>query len=170
MKIPLINGGLSLVDEEDYEFLSQFTWRRNQNGYAFRTSHKPYTLSRQMHRIVAQTPVGMATDHINGDRLDNRRSNLRVCTMSQNARNTNPLSTNKHGLRGVCWCKQTGRWKAYVTYMGKQVWLGRFDELADALKARETAASQIGGEFHRDNKVEYSKIKRLQAQSVESQS
>ena len=85
-KIQLSNNkGFALVSDEDFERVNQFKWIRNKYGYAARTTYtdgvKGYM---NMHRFIMGTPQGMDTNHINTDRLDNRRSNYRVCTRSQN--------------------------------------------------------------------------------------
>ena len=150
----LINGGYALVSDEDYEYLSQWKWAKDPTGYARRTNLLPKTLSRNMHRLLINPPAGLVVDHINGNRLDNRRENLRLCTQSQNLGNSGINSTNKSGIKGVCYCSQTGKWKAYLSLDGKQHWLGRFGNIEDAARARAIAASEKYGEFDYGAKIE----------------
>jgi hypothetical protein len=145
--IPLINGGYSVIDDDDYELVNQFKWRLDPSGYAKRTTRLPDETDRLMHRLIMNTPKGMLTDHRNGEKLDNRRENLRVCTNSQNTRYRLTHRSNKNGLREVCYCDQTGKWKAYATQNGKQLWLGRYDELQDAINARDSAVMTIEPDF-----------------------
>lgn len=83
-------GKFVLVDDQDYEYLNRWKWFLNNHGYVARnmytTDHEGRIKHKneRMHRIIMQTPVGMETDHINGNKIDNRRENLRICTRSQN--------------------------------------------------------------------------------------
>jgi hypothetical protein len=93
------------------------------------------------------------TDHINGDRADNRWGNLREATNAQNQRNTNKLrSDNTSGLKGVCWDKAAGKWKAAININGQTIYLGLFLSTQDAARAYDEAAPQYHGEFARTNK------------------
>lgn len=90
-KIKLTKNKYALVDDEDFDYLNQWSWHLDIGGYATSWEKGKTHKTRKhlfIHRLVAKTPQGMFTDHINGDRLDNRRSNLRVCTYSQNRYNT----------------------------------------------------------------------------------
>lgn len=105
------------------------------------------------HRVIwfMQTggwpPAGMDIDHINGDTSDNRWSNLRLVTRSQNNMNRRKHPQNTSGVVGVSHCKQTGKWVAYVKANRKRHWLGRHDTLEDAARAVEEARRQHHGEF-----------------------
>lgn len=115
-KVPLSKGkAFAIVDDSDFGSLTRWKWKLT-NGYAsrgIRSGKKVGTVF--MHRVVNKTPDGLITDHINGDKLDNRKENLRSCTHSQNAGNR--ASTNKHGLKGVAF--HNGKWHAHIThYLG----------------------------------------------------
>lgn len=95
-EIQLTQGKVTLVDDEDYEWLSQWKWcakdGRNGNFYAFRASKNKSTY---MHRLILDTPKGKVTDHINGNGLDNRRINLRICSYRENSHNKNRANSMK---------------------------------------------------------------------------
>lgn len=102
-----------------------------------------------MHREIVGTPEGMDTDHINGDKLDNRRSNLRICTHAQNGANRGPQKNGSSGYKGVSYhCK---KWRVQICINGKTKRLGGFNSLLDAAKAYDKAARKYHGEFARTN-------------------
>lgn len=143
-KINLTQGKYALVDNEDFEYLNQFRWHFS-NYYAARKITKDngkYT-SIYMHRIINNTPEGMDTDHINGDKLDNRKCNLRSCTNSQNHMNRGCQSNNASGYKGVDWKKAAQKWRASIKSDGKRRHLGYYDtaEAAHAAYKREAKIS-----------------------------
>jgi len=101
-EIVLSNGNVTKVDIEDYHFLCRWKWKQHTGGYACRSAGSPkqgYSCV-LMHRIVANTPVGMETDHINGDKLDNRKFNLRNVNKSENEYNKTVTKRNTSGING----------------------------------------------------------------------
>jgi hypothetical protein len=92
-------------------------------------------------------PRGVEIDHINGDKLDNRLSNLREASHGQNGQNTNLRQNNTSGVKGVTWDQSRDRWMATITTGGKLVHLGRFDTLAEAAGARRAAELNYHGAF-----------------------
>lgn len=101
-----------------------------------------------MHRLILKAPSGFFVDHINGDGLDNRRSNLRLCTIKENNRNRVRMqSTNTSGLRGVFWERGCQKWRAQITVDDKNKHLGVFTDKYDAAIAYRNAAQQYYGEF-----------------------
>ena len=103
-----------------------------------------------MHREMLSPPPGMDVDHINGNPLDNRRANLRVCTRSENNGNLRRPRHNTSGFKGVCWEKWSGKWKATIKVKGKSRSLGRFLTPEDAHGAYCAAARAVWGEFAYD--------------------
>ena len=146
-KIKLTKGYEAIVDDKDFDFLNQWKWYFA-HGYAVRTQNnypnKPFQV--RMHRIILGTPEGMDSDHINRDRLDNRRSNLRICNRSQNISNTF-LRSNKSGYKGVSWKKSNNKWVAQITVFGKTLHLGIYSDPKEAAKVYNQAAQKHHGEF-----------------------
>jgi len=143
--IPLGKSGkFAIVDEEDYEWLMQWKWKLNINGYAARTTRsKSKFACVYMHRLINQTPEGFDTDHINRNRLDNRRSNLKTATKKENCRNKGIAKTNTSGYIGVTWDKN--KWVAQSSIDKKRVYIGRFDtpeEASNAYQAFISAATK----------------------------
>ena len=106
-QIPLTQGKFSIVDDEDFPLLSQFKWYAHlEHGYfyATRASSRDKVTGKQkvisMSRFIMNAPKGMLVDHKNGDTLDNRRKNLRICTHAENGRNRTKIN-NKHGFKGL---------------------------------------------------------------------
>ena len=150
---PLTQGKYATVDDADYEALSRFKWYFN-NGYA-RRNKKPRGVGLlHMHRVIANTPNGMFTDHINGNKLDNRRENLRVCTHSLNKANRGKPKNNTSGFKGVFYQKDHRRkkpWTAHITVKRKSIALGYFSTKHEAALAYNKAAKELFGEFARPN-------------------
>jgi len=148
-RIPLPNGKFAIVDIEDYEELFKYKWQFNK-GYAVRTVYAKRGQKRssvKMHRLVNKTPKGFETDHINGDKLDNRKCNLRTATHSENTRNRGCLSCNTSGLKGVELIKKTGKWRALIRALDKRISLGSFPTAELASEAYNNAAIKYHGQF-----------------------
>ena len=123
-EIPLTQGKVALVDDEDYEVLSKHMWyaQKNKNTYyALRNSptdpvtHKRTTI--HMHAVIAGTPPGRGTDHINGNGLDNRRGNIRVVNSRENGQNKHRPKSSKY--TGVSWHKQSRKWEVGIQFNSK---------------------------------------------------
>lgn len=149
--IPVGHGQVALVDDEDFERLSGVRWKTDPYGYASRTwrrNGKNYYES--MHRVILAPPAGMEADHINGDRLDNRRSNLRVATREQQMRNTAAVRGKLHSeYKGVT--RSRGRWMMRLKAGGKSMAYGLFRSEVAAAMAYDTAARRHFGAFARPN-------------------
>jgi hypothetical protein len=156
--ICLSSGQVALVDDEDYEWLSAFKWSvvKNPFGtyYAYRKGNKSegirYRKSIYMAREIMQCPDGLVVDHRNNTAtLDNRKSNLRICTHADNMRNSKRQASNKCGLKGVRWHPGMKKWQARISVDYKEHHLGYFDNPQDAHEAYRAAAPQYHGEFAR---------------------
>lgn len=140
------NKGVALVDDADYEWLSQYKWHIDR-GYAAMTIKEPTKGIMYMHRLINKTPKGMLTDHRNGNKLDNRRENLRTCTFAQNNANSKKRPDNTSGVKGVVWHKRMQKWQAQISVGGKCVYLGMYDDKDEACNARRLGAIKYHGEF-----------------------
>jgi AP2 domain. len=152
-----MNQGIKVkVDDEDYEFLNQWKWHKC-GKYAVRIALKSERKSdgKQfnifMHREIMNTPIGMDTDHINGEGFDNRKANLRIVTRSQNLMNRAILKNNKTGHKGVFLDNRNRRkykiWQATISFNKKRLELGHFYTKEDAIHAYDEAAKKFHGEF-----------------------
>lgn len=143
-KIPLTQGEFALVDDDMFAYLSQWKWYLSDTGYAER---KPVSGKVIMHRDIMGNPKGKQIDHINGNRLDNRRENLRVCNRSQNAMNTEKRSTNKSGYKGVSLDGKSGKWVAHI----RNTYVGGFHDIVEAARAYDAKARELFGDFAKLN-------------------
>jgi hypothetical protein len=151
-EIPLTKGFVTVVDDADYEWLSQWKWcaMKTVSGltYAMRMIGPRGKQKRVlMHRLLANTPPHLVTDHINGNPLDNRRVNLRNCTLAENLRNCRPNTTASSPYKGVSRIKSTGKWEARIKTNGVGVYLGTFADESAAARAYDSKAREIFGEF-----------------------
>ncbi len=137
MKLIGLNKGLSaIVDDEDFGFLSQWKWHVSSGGYAVRTLNNKGKFDKVfMHRILNRTQEGFDTDHVNREKLDNRKVNLRATTHSQNMLNMSLKINNKSGFRGVCWDKETQSWRAQLGFQNRRIRIGRFKTAEEASSA-----------------------------------
>jgi hypothetical protein len=142
--IPLTQGKQALVDDADYDMFSQWKWCYHL-GYAKRRSAGGRKGSKIlfMHREINETPDGFVTDHINGDKLDNRRSNLRTATKRLNAANTGVPSNNTSGVKGVYLRSDGKKWCAVIMVEQKTIFLGSFGDINDAAMARAHAEREF---------------------------
>jgi hypothetical protein len=151
--IKLKQGSIVIIDAEDYDLISQWKWHYN-NGYAarvIRDKDKKLLKIIWMHRIINRTPDGMETDHVNGDPLDNRKSNLRSCTHAQNLRNQRAQKNRSSKYRGVVFDKENKKWRALIKLSGKRYCLGRYLSEHDAAIAYNKAALNLFEEFAYQN-------------------
>ncbi|MGB8422197.1 HNH endonuclease [Paraburkholderia sp.] len=149
--INLSKGFVAMVDDYDFEDLSQFPWHVTAQGYAARTTPRPNQTQEKMHRRIMSLKQGdpLQVDHINGDRLDNRRSNLRICSGTQNMQNQRIHCDNKSGYKGVRWCPWSKKkWMASIqANRGHQIYLGYYDTAEEAHEVYCLAADMLHGEF-----------------------
>ena len=160
-EIPLTQGKVALVDDEDYNFLMRWKWyaakswgdkfraERNLSAAESRNLGKGHGVAR-MHAQILSTAAGQMVDHINGDSLDNRRGNLRLTCKAGNGMNRGIPATNTSGFKGVCfykWAKRTKPWYAQIGYLGKFKRIGYYSTPEEAARAYDAAALEYHGEF-----------------------
>ncbi len=142
------NGNYFLIDKADYDFVSQYTWHQGKRGYPITMSIKRTALT--LHRLLLDFPVG-DVDHISGDKLDNRRTNLRICTHQQNMFNQKTRNTNTSGYTGVSFLRCAKKYEAYIHCDGKKHYLGLHASAEKAAQARDQAALKLFGEYAKLN-------------------
>ncbi len=151
-EIPLTQGQVALVDDEDYERVNSFKWyahwaHRTKTFYATRKTKRPNQQHIYMHRFIMNTPDDMLCDHANHNTLDNRKVNLRNCTTSQNQMNKGALPNNKLGLKDISWDKQAKKYVVHLEINEISVFRKRFNTLEEAITARDEAVKKYHGEF-----------------------
>jgi hypothetical protein len=152
---PLGREKYFIVDDADFETVMMHKWYLRPDGYVVRVEGSRRTGQRtiRLHRVINQTPEGLFTDHINGNRLDNRRRNLRSATKLQNNMNTSKKKTNTSGYLGVSWCHRTKKWRARIDMGGRNVTIGNFSTKEEAAYVFNQVAIQVRGEFARLNRL-----------------
>lgn len=155
-ELPMRTGGSVKVDAIDLNYVGDWCWMIGTTGYAMRSVLKPTAPSGKgmvrMHRSIVERVLGRSlgqhelVDHINHDTLDNRRSNLRLCNLSQNTQNMTKSRGGSQYL-GVCWDKERGKWKAEIRFDGVRTQVGRFDDEAEAAWYRDQWAIALHGNF-----------------------
>lgn len=148
------SGLFALVDDEDYERLKKMNWYCNNGGYVIGRRNRKYDYKFMlMHRLIMNTPKNMDTDHINHNKLDNRKSNLRICTVKENMGNQRKIRAGTSSkYKGVCLDKYKGTWRSYIIVSGRHIYLGRHQNEIDAAKAYNKAAKKYFKKFALLNK------------------
>ena len=137
IEILMVNGKHSaLIDKEDWDILSNDSWTISHDGYAVSSSGN--NVRKRMHRVIMKCveDKNVIIDHINRNKLDNRKKNLRIVTDHENGINQSKRKDNKTGITGVVPAKRKGAWKAQIKYDYKNYSLGVYDNFDDAVKAR----------------------------------
>lgn len=140
-------------DLEDYDKIKDYCWLINSYGYVVTSEAGNNKKKILMHRLITNCQNEFDIDHKYGKetRNDNRKSNLRIATESQNMMNRNLSTRNKSGVVGVSWTTVYNKWLANIMLNGKNIHLGYFDKFEDAVQARKEAEDKYFGEFSYDN-------------------
>lgn len=139
-------GSEFLFDWEDYDIVSKYCWSVNTIGYV-RTQDYANRLDILMHRYVTNAPKGMYVDHINHNKSDNRKSNLRVCSQSENMMNAVMRKDNKTGVKGVRWLEKEHVWEVRLKVNGEHKIMQKFDNFDEAVAARKEAEIKYFGDY-----------------------
>ena len=142
-EIELTQGKVALVDDEDYECLARHEWRTLKNCNRYYAARSRSIL---MHRVIMNAQKGQEIDHKDGNGLDNRRTNLRFCTRSQNNQNRRKTWGSSQ-YKGVSWWKRDNEWEVSIKHNKKQYHLGHYKDEIHAAKVYDAKAKELFGEF-----------------------
>jgi hypothetical protein len=152
-QLPLAKGRCALVDDDDFAGVNEYQWHITSRGYV---AGKVIIDGAQklvyLHRFLLNAPPGQYVDHINGDRLDNQRDNLRLVTRAQNQWNRQ-VQRNRSGYKGVSFHRRKRKFYARIQANGQRYHLGYFDTAEEAAQAYDDAARRLFGEYARLNGV-----------------
>ena len=147
-----------IIDSEDWDKVKKYHWviGRHPRRNKFYITYKDYInkTDLKLHRIILNLndPI-LQGDHIDGNTLDNRKINLRICNNAENNRNKDKPKSNTSGYKGVSWLNRIDKWRAYINVNKKQIHLGLFDSKDKAAIAYNIAALKYHGEFAKLNNV-----------------
>ena len=142
-------GKYALVDDEDYQYFTQWSWFLDFSGYATRDTNSRGRF--RMHRVIMQPPNGLQVDHINGNKLDNRKANLRLATHAQNGMNRSKSLNKTSVYKGVHYRKERGCWRVMIQKDNKVYFIGSFATEHHAAMAYDIWAKELFGEFAKLN-------------------
>lgn len=149
MELTLLRGEITLIDDSDAEWASKYQWRLSHQGYAVRSEQtKAGYREVSIARELLNAPSGFEVDHINRDRLDNRRCNLRLVTKQQNQMNRSKLSGTTSRFIGVYIHRGRKKmWDSRITIGGRIIWLGSYYDETEAALAYDNMAKKMKGEY-----------------------
>lgn len=156
VQVVLKSGYVVIVDEADAAFVLSFTWTTQAGKCGARYAYRPVIKADgqrgkvYLHRELVCAARGQRVDHVNGNGLDNRRSNLRLCTNAENMRNMR-RGRGASKYKGVAWFARDGCWRAYIVQDARQIHLGYFATEIEAALAYDRAARERFGEFAKLN-------------------
>ena len=142
------NGVRFLFDMCDRQLVQSRGWHLSKRGYI---AGKEKRRERPLHKLIITVDSSFDIDHANGNKLDYRRSNLRVCSHQQNCFNQRIRSNNTSGFIGVSYAKNIGKYESYIHHNGCKYSLGYFESAYDAALARDQKARELFGEYGRLN-------------------
>lgn len=146
--IPLTKNKFALIDEGDFEKVNKYNW--SMSGEYARIKNTKNNIC--MHNLIlGKLEKGFCIDHIDGDKLNNRKRNLRIATHSQNMKNKKLAKNNKTGYKGVHFCNTRQYFVARIAINKKRIVIGTFIDVIEAAKAYDKAAIKYHGEFARTN-------------------
>jgi hypothetical protein len=155
--IPLPNGMVCTVSDEDYEAVKDRKWYAHPNGHHYYVvrdrlkSEGPGAKAIFLHRVILNAPKHLHVDHVDGNGLNNCRENIRLCTCSQNQMNRGRQRNNTSGAKGVFASGTKALpWFAQLRFQNRQYYLGKFRTVAEASAAYEAKAKELFGEFYKE--------------------
>lgn len=160
-EITLTQGKIALIDDADFGEISQYKWlahRPNRCNVWYARRHTKSSSGQQltivMHRQLLSAPPNMQVDHIDGNGLNNSRSNLRLCSRHENRLNSPSRKVGTSGFKGVSWNSKRELWQVQIGLDGKNIYLGHFADEIEAARVYDNAARELHGDFARTNFVE----------------
>lgn len=152
-EIILSNKSISLVDNKCYKRLNKYNWFTGNKYVQTKIKVNNKILNIYMHRLIMNAPKGVQVDHIDGNKLNNQKSNLRLVTNGQNQMNSKNTKGSSSKYKGVTWDKNRNKWTVHICLDWKIKHLGRFEKEIDAVKAYNEVAKELFGEFANLNEV-----------------
>jgi hypothetical protein len=137
---------LLLFDDEDVKLFTGKTFYTSDGKYVHVYDRVPL----YVHRIIMNVhyrPPSVMVDHKDHDGFNCQKTNLRLCNTQQNVANSGPRRTNNSGFKGVCLCNKSGKWRATITFNGKQIHIGLYSDVVEAALAYDKRARFLFGEF-----------------------
>jgi hypothetical protein len=143
-----LNNKNFYFDKDDFEKIKSYYWRIDYWGYVITSIRiKGETTHIKLHKLISNTDKTKHIDHIDGNKTNNRKSNLRFANNQQNAMNIKMFSHNTSGFKGVIWCKDRSKWRAQIKLNQKHMHLGYYSNKEDAIEARIEAEHKYFGEY-----------------------
>lgn len=153
-KIPLTKNKEAIVDSDDYDYLNNWKWSYVAAGYAIRGQQRNNKIKYYlMHRVILKAKDNQEVDHINGNRLDNRKENLRFVSRQQNQWNRTKSLNKSSKYKGVNFHKKSNKWMARIRLNNKEIYLGIFKQEKDAARAYNKKAIELFGEYAKLNEL-----------------
>jgi len=144
-------AGLDVLVDKEYEWLlNKYSWYIHTRGYVCATEYLGQYRRKdlKLHRLIMSAQPGQIIDHINGNKRDNRKSNLRFCTQAENCRNNQNVRKNKTSkYKGVSWCEPRKAWLAQIQLNKKKTMIGLYKTQEEAAKAYDKKALELFGEY-----------------------
>lgn len=148
--IEIAPGQSVLIDDDQYEEIAAHRWRAQKGKHTHYAAMNGGVL---MHRLIMRATKGDIVDHVNGDGLDNRKENLRLCSNAENMMNARKIAGRSSRFKGVSWNKDRSQWYSTIEKDGKRKFLGGYKDEAVAAKQYDNAALRMFGSYAKTNEM-----------------